>query len=537
MYKLLIVEDEAIVREGIKESFDWPSMGFELIGDCEDGSEAMGIIEGNQPDIILTDICMPIMDGLELTQRVTRCFPQTKVIILTGYGEFEYAQQAVKLKAYDFILKPITAKELSAVLKKVRDALDEEKGKIEDINRLKLQLKESMPVLKERFLNRLINGKISDEIIIEKSRYFEIKLEGKFFLTLVTDIDEENAIMDGHLGMTAELFYFAVSNICEEIIAEENHGIVFQDIEGKTVMLLCGESSECLIERASKLAENIREAVGKYLRTTISVGIGKKCGSKKDIYQSYQGALAALEYRFLIGKNHVINILDVEGNKNENTFHIKELEEKLKSRIKIGTLEEIELAVSEIFRILLESCISLQQCYIYINQIVYSVASVLRELELEEAEFYGSGLNPFTEIFKFKSLNEVEQWLKNLCLRISKFIINKRNSQWKLHAIKAEEYIKANYMAKSMSLNTICKHLHVSTTYFSMIFKNYKGETFVEYLTRVRLEKAMELLKSTDMKMYEIADEIGYNDPYYFSITFKKTTGMTTKEFRESMKR
>ncbi|EXX84966.1 hypothetical protein BG52_09485, partial [Paenibacillus darwinianus] len=176
MYRIVLVDDEAGVRESIRRRIAWNEHGFECMADCEHGFDALEAAERYAPDVVLTDINMPFMDGLELTRRLSGLYPNTKVIILTGFDDFEYAQQAVKLKVNDFILKPVTARELTAVLDKIRAELDDEKSRREDMELLRRQLHESMPVLRERFLERMVSTDVSAREMKERIAYFMLPL-------------------------------------------------------------------------------------------------------------------------------------------------------------------------------------------------------------------------------------------------------------------------------------------------------------------------------------------------------------------------
>lgn len=533
MYTILIVDDESFVREGIKENINWQEHGFELVGDCSNGMEAMEAVDKFKPDIVLTDICMPFVDGLELTRYIVEKYPWIKVVILTGYDEFEYAQQAVKLKAYDYMLKPITANELRKVLDKLKKELDDESHKLEDFNKLKKQLRESLPLLKERFFNRLIQGNLRDSEIWEKLEHFDIDLAGNTYLVFTVDIDDYGDLKLAHPETDDELFHFAVYNISEEILSEKEKCIVFQTSTEKTVAILVGEDAQTLQESAISSAEKIRQAVEKYLKFSVTIGIGKSTTNICDINLSYKYALSALDYRFLLGKNRVIGIYDIEGSTIERPIYNKEWERKLVSAIKTGTTDEINSITASLIQSLKESYTSVNKCYYQVQQAVMSVIGALNELGVSEMEVYGEEETLLTGIYKLKTLDEIRKWLEGLFRRASDHLTGRRNDYCQVQAAKAVEYIKENYFNTELSLNAICKHLLMSTSYFSSIFKNYTGQTFVEYLTKVRVEKAMELLKATSLKTYEIAEKVGYNDAHYFSMIFKKASGCSPSDYRD----
>lgn len=532
MYKVLIADDEANVREGIRDNINWSELGFEFVGDFENGSDALDAVERLHPDVVFTDICMPFVDGLELARDILEKFPLTKIIILTGYDEFEYAQQAVKLKAYDYLLKPVTASELRKILHKIKSDLDDEIHKREDISRLKMQLKESLPVLRERFLNRMLLGHLQEDSLKDKLNYLNICLKGSNYIVAAIDVDDYSDLRRSHPGTEEELLLLAIYNVCDEIVTKYNGGIVFQNNNEDTIAILQSDNVEPMGEKAVNICEEIRQTIEKYLRFTVTIGLGTVCSSLKDIGISYKNSVKALDYRFLLGKNRVISICDITENLNAPCSYNREWEVKLASKVKIGTEQEIDGIISNLIQSLKVSFVSIKQCYIYIQHAIISIVDALNDFGDSNIQIFGNEYSPLTEIYTLKTLEEVEIYLREFCKKASCFFSNKRNNFIRIQAAKAEEYIKENYMDENISMKDICKHILMSPSYFSMIFKNITGETFIEYLTRIRIEKAMELLKGTDLKSYEIAHRVGYGDPHYFSLIFKKVTGMSPTEYR-----
>lgn len=274
MYKIMIVDDEAIVRQGIKSSIQWNEHGFELIGDYVNGRDALEAIAIQKPDLVLSDIYMPFMDGLELTRQIQIHYPYIKVIILTGYDNFDYVQQALRLKAFDFIIKPITANELRILLDKVKSVMDEEKEQHEDMSRLQIQLNQSLPLLKERFLENAVTSRIKTEDLKERFQYFQLPWISPDYLVMVIDIDDFGERNDHESEHSIELLRFASYNITKEIVNKEN-GIAFRTREELTVVILSGQLEFQLYSLACQLAEEIRYYIDKYLKFTVSVGIGR----------------------------------------------------------------------------------------------------------------------------------------------------------------------------------------------------------------------------------------------------------------------
>lgn len=533
VYKIIIAEDEIEVREGIRDNMDWQSLGYELVADCENGSVALEAIERLLPDVVLTDINMPFVNGIELAQNITALHPHIKFIFLTGYDDFEYAHQAMKLKVFDYLVKPITLSELKVILNKVKDELDKEITRSKDIELLKKQLWESFPLLKERFLNRIISGNLKKSELDSKLDYFGIKLNKNHYAAISIDLDEIN---DGDKLVKNddyELLKFAVYNISEELLVKHG-GIVFYNRDDRIVAILADDDINMLQDTILQASEEIRFLVEKHLETTVSIGIGYICDSLSTIKSSYKSASSALDYRFMLGKNRIISAVDTGYNPTANKIDKTGLQNKLIKAIKSGTTEDINAASYSIIQELRHANIHVYKCFTYIQQIFSQILNMLDEINIEAEDVFGN-INPLSEISACKTLDDAGEWIKNTGFKISDCIIRHRVDNSQTQVKNAEKIIVQNYADPNISLNDVCKHLYISPNYFSMIFKNQTGKTFVEYLTEVRTNKAMELMKATSLKTYEISNSVGYINAHYFSIVFKKATGYTPTEYREKV--
>lgn len=538
MYKAIIVDDESIVRDGLRNTIAWNDHGFELAGDYENGREAWEAIERLKPDLIISDISMPFMDGLELARLVSTNYPYMKVVILTGYDQFEYAQQAIRLKVRDFVLKPITAREIRELLDKARAEMDEEAKRLEDLGRLRSQLHQSLPLLKERFLERLVLLGLGKPEIEERFAYFGLPSLEPPCLVMVADIDDfgekETLIDDGH---DAEFLRFAVFNIFEETASQRPGTLLFRTREEKLMAIVGGAADESeLYDAAFGMAEEVRHLVEKYLRFTVTIGIGHAVSSAEQLPASARSALSALDYRFQQGKNKVLGITDMEGSSAPaSPVPNRDWDRRLAAAVRTGAADEARELIGRIAGELRSA--PLPVCFLHIQRILLALLDVAQELGLglESPAGEAAPIQPLclTEVYRFKTLGEIEDWLKDIVASLMAGIADNRSRFTRLQIARATDYIEEHYADEKLSLRDLCRHVLMSTSYFSLAFKQCTGETFVEYLTRVRIEKAKALLLATSLKFYEIASRVGYADPNYFSILFKKHTGMTPRDFRE----
>lgn len=533
MYRVMIVDDEAVVRNGLKNTINWNEHGFELIGDYANGREAWDAVELHRPELVISDISMPFMDGLELAGLISAQFPYIKMIILTGYDEFEYAQQAIRLKISDFILKPITAQEIRLLLDRIRAEMDEEKKRREDLSRLNSQLEQSLPLLKERFLERLVAVGLKESEVAERLAYFNLPPVAPLYLVMVVDIDDFGDRELHSYEHDAEFLRFAAFDIFQETLASGDV-LTFRTREERMVAIVFGADNESLLyERVFSLAEDVRYHVEKYLNFTVTIGMGRACANVEQLPISYKSALSVLDYRFLLGKNRVLSIMDIEG-KPLNAMPLSlEWDRKLAAAVKTGAVQDahrlIETGVAE----LKAALVPVEACMLQMQKVVLSLMNSIQELAISQQEPSIEQQIKLMNVFRFKTLDEIEVWLKEVVSAIISTITENRNYLTNMQIHRAVEYIDTNYANEKMSLQDLCRHVLMSTSYFSLVFKQHTGETFIEYLTGVRVAKAKELLHNSNLKLYEIAEQVGYKDPNYFSILFKKHTGITPKDYRE----
>ncbi|SET50127.1 response regulator [Paenibacillus sp. NFR01] len=545
MYKLLLVEDEEDVREGIAQQIDWARHGFEIVDQAENGREAAEMIDRLQPDVVVTDIQMPFMNGLQLSEWIRSRHPNTKIIILTGYDEFEYAQKAIKLHIDEYILKPFSSQELVDVLLKVRGAIEAEIAEKENVFVLSEHYRKSLPVLREQFLSSLVSRRLRPVEIAAKSREYGIDLSGSLFQSSVIGIDHirtgEETLLAGSAPVSLRdtgdlnLQLFAVLNIAEEICLKHGFGKVFIHRDDVVLLSQTAEKDESAIAvKTLEVLEEIRQNVRHFLKLTVTAGAGAVCPSPSHLSSSFADALQALDYRLILGNDRVIWIEDVESRSGQTLVFDELTQQSLIRTLKLGTLPELKTVVDELFGGLDAGHVSAQDYQIFLLEIVTSILRVAKESGSEAADFIGTGMSALSEIYRFNNMGEAKAWIIEICGRLMDTIASERQSSYRVLIEDAKEYIRSHYEEADISIGKVCQHLHISTGYFSSIFKKEMKMTFVSYLLQIRLEAAKELLRSTELKAFEIAEKIGFSDPNYFSFCFRKKYGQSPKEYKNS---
>lgn len=546
-YKLLMVDDEEEVRNGVLQKIDWLKYGFEIVGAAENGKEALEIAEKTFPDVVITDIKMPFMDGMQLSKIIKGKYPMTRIVVLTGFDEFYYAQKAISFNVAEYLLKPISANELINVLIKLKSQLDKEFEEKKDIDYLKDYYRKSLPVLKEKFLISLVTSVLTKEEIEEKAKSYGLNLIGNNFVVSVISIDknsvrtsnnEESSFSPSFNSVVQhekELLTFAVLNITEEIIDRYGLSIAFLNSEYIVIIGVFQETDkDAAAKKNFSITEALRQTIEKFLKTTVTIGVGIIYNEITALKRSYESALAALDYKLFMGNNRIIGIEDIEPKSVNRIIFDEAKEHALESSIKLGTVEEINSTIDMIFHGLSDSNASYKDYQIYLMEILTSILKAVRNSDVSIDDIFGSNSDLYSAMYSHKSLEAVQTWFKDIAVRTMKYIAKDRQDNCTLMVGEAKNYIKKNYHDSELSINAVCDFLHISPTYFSFIFKKETKTTFVNFLTQVRLDSAKELLKTTSMKTFEIAEKIGYSDANYFSYSFKKKFGMSPSEFRNS---
>lgn len=552
MYKLILADDEEDVRTGLLQLIDWEGIGFQMLETAENGKEALDLVERLHPDVIVTDIQMPFMDGLQLAQWVREHYPTTKIIILTGYEEFQYAQRAIRIGIDEYLLKPFSSDELAGVLRKVKGQIDSEMAEKENVQILTEHYRRNLPVLQNLFLSSLVSRNISEGEIHEKSSNYELELNGAKYMASIIRIDSRAGENQGSKDVDSsptrgrrislretdtQLQLFAVLNIASEITGKYPQDHVFMHHDEVVILSIGKHEGEEIEGRTLQLLEEIRYSVERYLKLTVTIGAGTARQQLSEITGSYKEAQQALDYRVILGNNKVIWIEDVETRQYVRLVFDESMEKELTRCLKLGTEQELLSLLDQFFHVLRDGEVSYQDFQVYLLEILTAVIKVAKDSQADFVQIFGSSSGFLGQLSRFSNSGEAKAWFTEKCIKIKSSIQAERQSSYNKLVEEAKYYIASHYSDSDLSINTVCKHLHISTGYFSSIFKKETKLTFVNYLMQVRMEAASQLLRTSDLKAFEIAERIGFADPNYFSFCFKKKFGVSPKEYRAGERR
>lgn len=521
--KLLIVDDEYLVRELLKRCVDWHALGIDIIGEASDAREGMEIVEQQVPDMIFTDIYMPFVDGIAFSKMVIERYPHIKIIVLTGHEEFEYAKRSIKVGIADFLLKPINDDVIKKVVLNMKEKILKERHHNKEHQELKKKLEENLPYLRERFLNGLIANMYPLEDIEERLQYYQLHFQEDYIQIGIIDIvpgsahdiSEENTLLLTMEGLQQIKKFFKKDQGVYVWLSQENH-----------IIILSSKRQVDLLEQG----ELIKTMLLNKLKSYITVGISKAYQQVMQIRTAYQEAITALRYKVVVGKNEVIHYKDIHFSNDTQPSFNTELVSTYTFNLKAGLTTETHRCIDDFFRPLLDGYGTLANLSIFGINVLTHTLNTVSELGIDIQEDY---FDAYTTIVTIDNLPDIQQYLKELTNHVIEQIHQLKHSKIRSTMEEVRAYMETNSHCEDISLASVAKVFYMNPSYLSRTFKKEMGQSFIEYLTRIRMEKAICLIKTTNLKAYEIADQIGFVDPHYFSICFKKYTGMPVSKFKK----
>ncbi|MCX7708503.1 MAG: response regulator [Clostridia bacterium] len=527
LLKVLIVDDEYLVRTLLRNCIRWEEIGFDIAGEASCAQEALELVESIKPDIIFTDICMPYMDGIEFSRVVFEKHPEMKIIILTGYEEFEYAKRSIKIGIADFILKPIHGEEIKKAVLAMKEKIEKERSHTEEYAKLKKQLEENLPFLKEKLLNELIQNNSEKEDMVERLSYFHIAIKSDSFQIAVVEV----SLLDSQNTAGEEeklLLKMQCMELVRQYFREDDHVQVFFDNSQRIVILNSDEAIDM-----TECCEAIKSMIINRVKCFVCIGIGNLHKGERKISASYKEACNALNYKVVAGKNQVISYSDIDFSSSEHFQYQNDQLESLSFCIKAGMMEKaVEILESFYNENLTGYVVTIDAIRVIASNVISTVLNVITELDIRISDIFHHQGQPYDEVFKLDTLPEIKLYLNNLIVSVMNTVERLQTKRVNKAVKEIQEYISENLTNCELSLSSTAKTFFMNPSYLSRIFKQETGQTFVEYLTKTRMEKAIRLLKETDLKAYQISEKVGITDPHYFGICFKKYTGLSINDFK-----
>ncbi len=534
LYNVMLVDDEEEVRQAIINRLDWEAIGFRVVDSAENGEEALEKAEMHSIDVVMTDIHMPFMDGLTFCKKLREKTADVKIVIFSGYDEFEYAKEAIKLEAEEYILKPIDATELKRVFQRIKERLDEEINQKRNVERLQQYYRESIPVLQEQMLIGLMEGRITEDKAQEYMKWYEIDIQAPYYAIGIFRPDLKNDEGSGALltGVHSNLLPLSIKQIVEDSLKGSYHFRSMNYLGTIIVVAMLQEKTEFsgFIHSIDQICKTIK----KVIQVNTSAGIGQLCSKLSEFHNSYNEAKDAVDYRILFDSNQAIYIKDVEPKAEERYVYDEASIQHIMKQIKIGSKEELEKSIWEITDKFKQLKVTSPQLQLSFAGILIEIARLEQAYEMVTDKIDVFDIDVYREIKKFNSLDEFGERLLEICLQLRSRIRRERTDSTRILITNAIQFITEQYSDTSLSVDKICNYLNVSAAYFSTLFKKETGMNFVMYLTKVRMEQALTLLNTTEEKSYIISGMVGYEEPNYFSYVFKKYYGVSPSKYRQN---
>ena len=544
MLKIFLAEDEVVVRETIKRMIPWEELGFELVGEAADGEMALPLLIRQQPDLLITDIKMPFMDGLTLARLAKKEIPGLKVVILSGYDDFNYAKQAIGIGVEDYLLKPITKNALIERLSEIRSRYEHEKTQKEYYEKFQREMQAYEKNSSRDFFEALVDGSMDMMEVYKRAEKLGLDIVAEAYNVLIftMNCDEDfSGQRDEYSSWEAESL-----ELLENFIAGHSSAMLFRSNIFSYGVLLKGQR-ETIEENTRACVDEIRKILSRQDgRREWFLAVGQSVERLSQIQKSYHTASRAFSQRYLYDENilyydemetmeHPGGQAETEDNAYLQKVDVNALNPAILQKfLSNGLQEETENFVKDYFYAIgqepMESLVF--RNYVILN-VRFSVISFIKGLGCDTNEMESAD----TEEVLAESGKNMESAIAYAKKMISQAIeIRDQNSGNKNRSIlkTAVDFIDSHYMEEDISLNTVANVANVSSNHFSALFSQNMGQTFIEYLTTLRMNKAKELLRCTGMRSSEIAGEIGYKDAHYFSYLFKKTQGMTPSDYRKA---
>lgn len=532
MLKVFLVEDESIMREGLRDNIPWQQYNYEFVGEASDGEMALPLIRKTVPDVLITDIKMPFMDGLELSELVTKEFPGMKVIIISGHDEFELARRAIKVGVEQYLLKPITKSALIKVLVEIREKIESEQAQKDYARRFEIESQEYEQLTRRNFFEKVFAGELSVQEMYEEAKKYSLDINASCYNLLMFEIQDVSGENNRFVG--AEL----IENIQRSYMKYTEY-LVFRWNVNVFGVLIMGEKEQ-IDELTKKGVQVIRRSISQTEGAEVDwhIAVGSPVERLSLLPDCYKGVNHIFAHRYLNPEDRVLDVSKIkeyansESSEGYDKLDVASVDPKIvEGFLSKGQSDEVDEFVDSYIANLQEPLKSkLFRDYMVLN-IRFAVISYVQSMGKSQAELLEE-VGDVNENDIANNINELKDYFKKMISVALKTRDEQSDTQSRHILKKALAYIEDNYSNENLSLNEVASVVFVSPNYFSAVFSSQMEKTFIEYVTEKRMDKAKKLLRGTDKHLGEIAYEVGYKDSHYFSFVFKKTQGVTPREYR-----
>jgi two-component system, response regulator YesN len=516
MYKVLLVDDERIITEGMAKVINWGSIGTQLIGTARNGIEALSKIEQEKPDIVISDIKMPGMNGLELVEKVHSVFPEIRFILLSGFSEFDYAKQAMQYGVKHYLLKPCNENTIMDAISEICEEFKQKQTREQFIQKMQGTLESVLPYAKEQLLKEFITNNYENKDLEYYQKLFNIDLNTPRVRLVLFQLE----------GNFEFEHIFAIKNIGEHIF----DSYILSCTVGETILFLLEDY--CNYHKLHEQIEKIKKTFYQYYQIDSTVAISDT-GKISNANKLFNEALDCLTYRFYLGEGGIITKKDIayQNPSEELGFYFDD--QTFCRLVKSGSWTDVNKEVMTFFNQLRDLRLDINITKSYVIQLFNAM---IRLCEPKEMTMY---LTKLTQLLEIDTIQNLKAFFESVAQEITLSFFDQNNNKHSTIINKVIETIHEYIGNQNLSLHWVANEmLYMNADYLGKLFKKETGEKFSNYITRLRMELAISLIeKESDVKVFEIAEKIGYGEnPQYFSQVFKKHTGFTPSEYkRESL--
>ncbi|NBD28041.1 response regulator transcription factor [Paenibacillus glycinis] len=530
MFNIMIVDDEYYFRQALKVSLPWEAMGFRIAGEAKNGEEALEVLSGLDPDVVLVDINMPIMDGIAFIQNAKQTKPELKFVILTGHSEFAIAKQAVQLGVTNYVLKPVNEEELRTTLLDLKTAMQKERFERLQLENLESQVKAYKPVLKDKWLNELLQGSgpMDPSSVKKDLEKLDIDLKAPYFVVVAVDMDATDRNDSDEERQVRTL---AMQSIAQAYLQDAYPDVCFHHHNNRLVMIIGSPNGS--YDPVEPLCHAILQSVRRTMSCTVTIGIGNGHSGAQSISRSHKEALFALKQRFVSGGNQVFVHSKIAESGMKGSLFTVEKRSGLLMCMRIGNNSEAEEWLAAFFRdvrarnasmamLLVAGLEIISTCMEFLAEASQSVEHVFRNAtELDMLQF----------IQQMGTLSELESWVRTLILDVMARVHDGKPNRSVKIIEDVKTYIGHHYGNEELRIEEIAKSVHLNYNHLCSVFKKATSVTINDYLTELRITKAKELFDHGEKVIQVVANHVGYADANYFSKCFKKHTGITPSRY------
>ncbi|MFD0675621.1 MULTISPECIES: response regulator transcription factor [unclassified Paenibacillus] len=539
MIKVLIVDDFQVDRENLTLMLqtDPAFRQVTVIGACGNGKEALEFMKTLQPDIIISDIEMPVMDGFELVRTVRQLYPEIKIIFSSLYNEFEYAKDAMYLGGYGYLLKPVDAKELLQCVNAVTDKIASDLKFRKDYDSLARQLYENKPYLIDSLLISLMYGTSGDDTnVSERLELLELDMKDCWYVASLIEIDGFTQLTRAMNIEEKHLFQMMVLNRIRDVLGSCRNQLSVSLQQAHIAIIFYYPAVDSVQDRLNQIHTLLNSILLEFSKSDISLSIMVSSYSKDILCLKflYEQCLYILRYKYLLGKGKVMYSSDIPSSKEKPLFDYNGIEKELRFLLNTGTADEITDYIHKLYLSLPDNSSPEE-----LKSFFYFMMICLQNIVHSNPDgFVGQSIltSPaaWETLLTLETVSDAITWIRECLLTANKCIREREFHKNKVMVEKIKRYIERNYQM-NITLEMLSEELYYSPNYINQIFKQETGGTIFDYVTRYKMERAKDMLAVNQFKLYEIAEKLGYNHTAYFSSLFKKYMGVTPKDFRRQL--